>query len=70
MALKGVLEEFGCDAVSFQVYEFEEEQEDGVCKTIEGVYTIHYDYECHHSPCKALKNRIKQMFEVYKEYED
>ena len=65
LALNELLEEFGCDAVSFRVYEMEEEQEDGSCETIEGVYTIHYDYEIHHSPCKALKNRIKQMFEVY-----
>jgi len=65
-ALSAILEEFGCDAVSFSVYEAEDEKGN----TIEGVYGIWYDYEINHEPCRAIKEKIKEKFEIYKQYTD
>ena len=65
--LQGILKEFGCSAVSFQVenYEYENENEDWVVDP--NKFSIWYDYEINHEPCKMMKKRILELFETVEE---
>jgi hypothetical protein len=58
--LKEVVNEMGCTAVDISLYEYYDDNDE----IVQGRWSVHYDYEMHHEPCKAMLNSIKEKLNI------